>query len=194
MNVGVLGLQGDVAEHMDVLKRLKVTPTWVKDLSTFKDVDALIIPGGESTTIGKLLAETGLLEEIRRRATVEKMPIFGTCAGAILLAKDAGEQQRQTKQPLLELMDMQVDRNAYGRQRESFEADVKIQADHIGSMKVPFIRAPQILHVFGSCKAIGHLDGKIVAAEQGNLLAACFHPELTEDVRLHQYFLSKITR
>ncbi len=191
MRVGVLGLQGDVSEHMDVLRRLHSNPVRVKDLATFSGVDALVIPGGESTAISNLLQETGLFHAVKRRA-LEGMPVFGTCAGAILLAKDAGRQQRQAGQKLLRLMDMQVDRNAFGRQRESFEADVAVEG--IGKMKVPFIRAPIITKVFGKCRVIARLDGKIVAAEQGNLLAACFHPELAGDSRLHEYFLRKILR
>jgi len=186
MKVGVLGLQGDVSEHMDILRSLRANPIWVKDLATFKSVDALIIPGGESTTISDLLLYNGLFQPIRARA-LEGMPVFGTCAGAILLAKDAGRQQKQSGEKLLGLMDLAVDRNAYGRQRESFEAEVAVEG--VGRMRVPFIRAPVITKVFGKCRAIARLDGRIVAAEQGNLLAACFHPELSGDARMHERFL-----
>lgn len=191
MRVGVLGLQGDVAEQMEMLRKLEAEPVWVKDLQTFKEVDGLVIPGGESTTIGQLMHETGLMKEVRRKADAG-MPILGTCAGAILLARDAGAQQKKTGQELLALMDMKVDRNAFGRQRESFEAEVDLRG--IGKMKVPFIRAPVIVKTSGTCRPIALFENKIVAAEQGNLLAVCFHPELTDDTRLHQNFLSKIRR
>ncbi len=199
LRIGVLGLQGDVEEHMEMLRRLSATPVWVKDLQSFKGVQALVIPGGESTTIGKLMEETGLLEEVRKKARGGKgMPVFGTCAGAILLAKSAGKQQKQTGQKLLELVDMQVDRNAFGRQRESFEAEVEIQLEGNKKkklkMNVPFIRAPVIEKVSGNCRAIATFENRIVAAQEGNLLAACFHPELTEDTRLHEYFLEKVRR
>ncbi|MFH1200593.1 MAG: pyridoxal 5'-phosphate synthase glutaminase subunit PdxT [Candidatus Micrarchaeota archaeon] len=188
MRVGVLGLQGDVGEHMDALRRLRANPVWVKDLATLESVRALIIPGGESTTISDLLIDNGLFEPVRKRA-IAGMPVFGTCAGAILLAKDAGLQQRQSGQKLLGLMDMSVDRNAFGRQKESFEADVPVNG--VGKMRVPFIRAPVISKVWGKCEPIARLDGKIVAARQGNFLAACFHPEISGDDRLHEFFIRK---
>lgn len=191
MRVGVLGLQGDVSEHMDVLRRLKANPVWVKDSATFKSVDALVIPGGESTTISELLQKNGLFDGVKRSGS-NGMPIFGTCAGAILLAKDAGKQQRQTGQKLLGLMDMAVERNAFGRQRESFEAEVAVEG--AGKIRAPFIRAPLITKVFGKCRPIAKLDGRIVAAEQGSLLAACFHPEISGDGRLHERFLLLVRR
>ncbi|MFH1106784.1 MAG: pyridoxal 5'-phosphate synthase glutaminase subunit PdxT [Candidatus Micrarchaeota archaeon] len=189
MRVGVLGLQGDVSEHMSVVSGLGFRAVWVKDLETLHSVGSLIIPGGESTTISDLLIDNGLFQPLRKRA-LAGMPVFGTCAGAILLAKDAGMQQRLSGQRLLGLMDMSVDRNAYGRQRESFEAEVNVIG--VGRMHAPFIRAPVISRVRGECRAVAVLDGEIVAARQGSLLAACFHPELSGDSRMHRYFLLQV--
>jgi 5'-phosphate synthase pdxT subunit len=156
-------------------------------------LDGLIIPGGESTTIGKLASEYGFLEPLRQFG--RQKPIWGTCAGAILLSKDARRDQ-----PLLGLMDMQVARNAFGRQVESFEADLDVPAlQAVDPRRAPyhavFIRAPLIEAVNGNTKVLAQLeDGSIVAAQQGHLLATSFHPELTADDRFHRYFLSLIDR
>ncbi|MFH1257894.1 MAG: pyridoxal 5'-phosphate synthase glutaminase subunit PdxT [Candidatus Micrarchaeota archaeon] len=192
--IGVLGLQGDVIEHIEALKRQNASPIWLENPSQLKEVDALIIPGGESTTIGNLIVKNGLFEPIRQFAKYGK-PIWGTCAGAILLAKEGDSQVRKTHQPLLKLMDMKADRNAFGRQRESFEIDVELDGiTGKGNNPFPavFIRAPVIEKVWGNCKVLGELDGKIIAAQQKNLLATCFHPELTDDLRVHDYFLGMI--
>ncbi|MBI4173996.1 MAG: pyridoxal 5'-phosphate synthase glutaminase subunit PdxT [Candidatus Aenigmarchaeota archaeon] len=189
MKVGVLGLQGDVSEHLEALEKLGAKGAWVKDLASLAEAEALIIPGGESTTIGRLLEESWLFEMVQQRAK-GGMPIFGTCAGLILLAKEAGEQARQTGQRLLGLMDMEVDRNAFGRQRESFEQPIEING--LGQFPGVFIRAPAIRKVFGKCEALAQLDGRIIAARQGKLLATAFHPELTGDLRLHRYFLEQV--
>ncbi len=193
VSVGVLGLQGDVIEHLHVLEKLKADAIWVKQPKQLESIDALIIPGGESTTISNLMVKNGLYDEIIEMGKTG-IPIFGTCAGAILLAKEGDKQVRQTRQHLLKLMDLKVDRNAFGRQRESFEEELEITgiAGKTHPFNAVFIRAPLIERTWGKCKPIAHLNGRIVAASQNNLLATCFHPELTGDLRVHEYFLGMI--
>jgi 5'-phosphate synthase pdxT subunit len=189
MKIGVLAIQGDFAEHIVVLKRLGVETTEVRLPRHLDGLDGLIIPGGESTTIGKLSVDFGLLEPLRKFGKTHT--IWGTCAGAIFLSKDA-----RRSQPLLGLMDITVQRNAFGRQVDSFEADLDIAALHSASGSATpyhavFIRAPIIETVFGDAKILSSLpDGRIIAAIHGKLLATSFHPELTQDPRFHEYFLS----
>ncbi len=189
MKIGVLALQGDFAEHIAVLKRLGVEAIEVRLPEHLKPLDGLIIPGGESTTIGKLAADFGLIEPLREFG--RRRAIWGTCAGAIFLSKDVSRDQ-----PLLGLMDIKVARNAFGRQVDSFEADLEIpELAQVSGRREPFhaifIRAPIIEAVFGEAQPLATLpDGRIVAARQGHLLATSFHPELTPDTRLHEYFLS----
>lgn len=189
MKIGVLALQGDFAEHIVMLKRLKVETVEVRLPEHLKGLDGLIIPGGESTTIGKLSEDYGLTEPLR--AFGQRHAIWGTCAGAIFLSKDA----RRT-QPLLSLMDITVERNAFGRQVDSFEADLDIsELKQATGTQEPyhaiFIRAPIIQSVSADAKVLASTaDKKIVAAQQGHLLATSFHPELTRDTRFHEYFLS----
>jgi 5'-phosphate synthase pdxT subunit len=189
MKIGVLAIQGDFAEHIVMLKRLGVETTEVRLPHHLDGLDGLIIPGGESTTIGKLSVDFGLLEPLRKFGKTHA--IWGTCAGAIFLSKDA-----RRSQPLLGLMDITVQRNAFGRQVDSFEADLDIAALHSASGSATpyhavFIRAPIIETVFGDAKILSSLpDGRIIAAIHGKLLATSFHPELTQDPRFHEYFLS----
>jgi len=189
MKIGVLALQGDFAEHALMLKRLKVEPVEVRMPEHLKSLDGLIIPGGESTTIGKLATDFGLMEPLRQFG--QNHAIWGTCAGAIFLSKDA----RRT-QPLLGLMDITVERNAFGRQVDSFEVDLDVPVlNQATGTKQPyhavFIRSPIIESVSGDVKVLASTPaGKIVAAQQGHLLATSFHPELTNDTRFHEYFLS----
>lgn len=189
MKIGVLALQGDFAEHIAVLRRLKVETAEVRLPEHLTGLDALIIPGGESTTIGKLAVDFGLMEPLREFG--QRHAIWGTCAGAILISKDA----RRT-QPLLGLMDITVERNAFGRQVESFEAELDVPelAKATSSTKpyhAVFIRAPIIESVQGDARVLARTaDERIVAAQQGHLLATSFHPELTGDTRFHEYFLS----
>ncbi|HLE74266.1 MAG TPA: pyridoxal 5'-phosphate synthase glutaminase subunit PdxT [Anaerolineales bacterium] len=188
MHIGVLALQGDFAEHLAMLSRLGVHGHEVRLPEDLAGLDGLIIPGGESTTIGKLAVDFGLIEPLR--AFGKTKPIWGTCAGAIFLSKDA-----RRAQPLLSLMDITVERNAFGRQVESFEVELDVPALYIaGEKNAPvhavFIRAPLIEKVSGSARALAALpDGRIVAAQEGKLLATAFHPELTADDRFHRYFL-----
>ncbi len=194
MRVGVVGVQGDVSEHVDAvaraMKELGQTgeAIAVRRREDLDRADGLTIPGGESTTISKLLVKLGLFDEIVRRAQAEEMPILGTCAGCILLAKDGGPQAKKTGSRLLGLMDMAVDRNAFGRQRESFEADLQVEGLERPFHGV-FIRAPAILRTWGECRPLARYDGKVVLARQGHLIGAAFHPELSNDFRIHRWFL-----
>ena len=187
--IGVLALQGDFAEHILMLERLEVTPVEVRLAKQLDGLNGLIIPGGESTTIGKLAVDFGLMEPLRDFG--KSHAIWGTCAGAIFLSKDVRRHQ-----PLLGIMDITVERNAFGRQVDSFEADLDIEPlKKITRTSMPyhaiFIRAPIIQSVSGKAKIISALpDGRIVAAQEGKLLATSFHPELTEDLRFHEYFVS----
>jgi len=188
MTVGVLALQGAFIEHEQMLRRLDQEVVQVRLPQHLAGIDRLIIPGGESTTIGKLMVAYKLLEPIRERARQE-MAVWGTCAGMILLAKEITEG-RPTGQPALALMDMTARRNAFGRQLDSFEAPISVV--DIGPVPFPavFIRAPLIEQVRGDTRVLATLDnGMIVAARQGRLLATAFHPELSGDDRLHRYFL-----
>lgn len=187
MKIGVLALQGDFAEHIAMLKRISVMTAEVRLPDQLGEIDGLIIPGGESTTIGKLASDYRLIEPLRNFG-LEK-PIWGTCAGAIFLSKDVKRQQ-----PLLSLMDIQIERNAFGRQVNSFETDLDIPAlRSVSADEKPyhavFIRAPLIEEVGVEAEVLASLsDGRIVAAQQGHLLATSFHPELTLDDRFHRYF------
>ncbi|PWH14289.1 MAG: pyridoxal 5'-phosphate synthase glutaminase subunit PdxT [Anaerolineae bacterium] len=191
MKIGVLALQGDFAEHIHTLQRLGVETTEVRLPGHLDGLDGLIIPGGESTTIAKLAIAFGLMEPLRDFG--REKAIWGTCAGAIFLSKDAKRDQ-----PLLGLMDITVQRNAFGRQVDSFEVDLDIPelkaATHTDTpYHAVFIRAPLIESVSGTAKILAALpDGRIVAAQQGKLLATAFHPELTPDTRFHEYFLSLV--
>ena len=197
MRIGVIGVQGDVSEHVDAVARAMHEAGKPGDAITVRRredldrVDALTIPGGESTTISKLLVQLNLFDEIVRRATDEAMPIMGTCAGCILLAKDAGVQAVKTKTRLLGLMDMAVDRNAFGRQRESFEADLEVDGLE-KTFHCVFIRAPAILRTWGDCKPLSRYKDRIVLARQGHLIGAAFHPELSGDLRIHRGFLDLV--
>ena len=189
MKIGVLALQGDFAEHIAMLKRLKVETSEVRLPEQLKGLDGLIIPGGESTTIGKLAVAYNLMEPLKLFG--QRHAIWGTCAGAIFISKDVSRDQ-----PLLELMDIKVERNAFGRQVDSFEADLNVpelkQATGTNEdYHAVFIRAPIIESVDANAKILASVpDGRIVAAQQGHLLATSFHPELTNDTRFHEYFLS----
>jgi 5'-phosphate synthase pdxT subunit len=192
--IGVLALQGDFIEHIQILHKCGVETLEVRLPEQLEVLDGLIIPGGESTTIGKLATEFGLMEPLRRFG--KEKAIWGTCAGAIFLSKEA-----RRRQPLLGLMNITVARNAFGRQIASFELDLDIPAlraiDPSGRpYHAVFIRAPLIEAVQDGAQALAKLPeekgGFIVAAQQGRLLATSFHPELTEDDRFHRYFLHLI--
>jgi 5'-phosphate synthase pdxT subunit len=189
MKIGVLALQGDFSEHISMLKKIGVETTEVRLPKHLDGLDGLIIPGGESTTIGKLAVIYDLMEPLKQFG--RSHAIWGTCAGAIFLSKDANSDQ-----PLLGLMNIKVMRNAFGRQVDSFETDLEINelmkatgTEH--PYHAVFIRAPIIESVNGNAKILSALeDGRIVAAQEGHLLATSFHPELTSDTRFHEYFVS----
>ena len=184
--VGVLGLQGDFSEHLSTLRRIGAEAVDVRKPAQLDDVDALIIPGGESTTIGKLAEHYGIIPKLRERVN-EGMPVWGTCAGAIFLAKDVPGHPH----PLASLMDITVERNAFGRQIDSFEADLEVTGMTGGLFHAVFIRAPKITETGHDVEVLARLrDGTVVAAKEGRLLATSFHPELTHDDRFHRYFLS----
>lgn len=191
MKIGVLALQGDFSEHIKILQRIGVEAEEIRLPHQLESLSGLIIPGGESTTIGKLAVAYSLMDPIVQFGKTRA--IWGTCAGAIFLSKDA-----RRPQPLLGLMDIQVARNAFGRQVASFESELDVPAlkvvepDHRPYHAI-FIRAPLIESVSGGTEVLASLpDGRIVAAQQGKLLATSFHPELTDDLRFHRYFLSMV--
>lgn len=185
MKVGVLSLQGAVEEHLMMIKKCGFEGIKVKMPGDLEKVDRLIIPGGESTAIGKLAKIYGLDREIVKKGR-EGMPIFGTCAGMILLANQVVDNE----QIRFNLIDIVVERNAFGRQIDSFEVDLKIE-DFTGKpFKAVFIRAPYIKKAGREVKVLAEFKGKIVMARQKNIIVSSFHPELTEDLRVHKYFLS----
>lgn len=186
MVIGVLAIQGAVSEHLSHLEQCHVEAAAVKKPADLDSVTGLIIPGGESTTIGKLINQFGLLEPIIERSKEKSMAVFGTCAGMVLLAKEVLDGFAE--QPGLALMDIRVRRNAFGRQRESFETELSF-----GSFELPltavFIRAPIIEEAGGDIQILAEIMEGIVAARQNNLLVTSFHPELDRDLRVHQYFI-----
>lgn len=181
----MLGLQGDYREHLQVLSRLGVSACDVRTVSDLEGVDALILPGGESTTIAHLMAVSGLDRAIKEQAE-EGMPLYGTCAGMILLAREILDGYPQG----LGLLDIAVDRNAYGRQVDSFEATLKIKG--LGEFHAVFIRAPKVVHIGAEVEVLAEHDGTPVFVRQGRVLATSFHPELTGDLRIHEYFLNLV--
>ncbi len=189
MKVGVLALQGAFIEHKKKLQALGAEAREVRLPGDLDGLDGLIIPGGESTTIGKLAVEYGLIDPLREFARTK--PTWGTCAGMIFLATDIGID----RQPILGVMDIQVNRNAFGRQIDSFEVDLPIAVLDSEPFHAIFIRAPVVTAVQPEVEVLARLeDGRIVAVQQEHLLATAFHPELTDDNRLHQHFLSIISK
>lgn len=183
--VGVLALQGDFREHKEALRRLGVEAKEVRKPEHLEGLKALIVPGGESTTIGKLAREYGLEEAVRQRVAEGSLAVFGTCAGAIWLAR---EILGYPEQPRLGVLDVAVERNAFGRQVESFEEDLFIRGFSEPFHGV-FIRAPLFRRLGEGVEVLAELSGFPVLVRQGKVLASSFHPELTEDPRLHRYFL-----
>jgi len=181
VKAGVLALQGDFREHAAMFAEAGATPVLVRSPDDLTTVDCLAIPGGESTTISKLAVRYGLVGPIRDRAAAG-MPVLGTCAGMIVMATDVDGGE-----PLLSLLDLTVVRNAYGRQVDSFEADVDVRG--VGSVRAVFIRAPQVARVGAGVEVLAEHDGMPVLVRHGNLLAATFHPEIAGDERLHRLLL-----
>lgn len=194
MRIGVIGLQGAVSEHIEAVRRalaasgLDGEVIWVSRPQQLEGLDGIIIPGGESTTIGKLMKITEIFDGVKKLAE-SGVPLLGTCAGMIVLAKRGDEQVLRTKQPLLGLMDISVVRNAFGRQRESFEADLNIPILGEKPFRGVFIRAPAVKETWGDVEIIAEFMGRIVGVKQRNIIAVAFHPELTDDTRHHEYFL-----
>ena len=186
MRIGVLALQGAFIEHIYRLSELGLSGREVRLPADLQGLDGLIIPGGESTTIGKLMTNYGLMDPLREFARTHA--VWGTCAGMILMAKEIGRDQ-----PLLGLMDIVVERNAFGRQIDSFEAPLTVESLQEGATRpFPgiFIRAPRLIEARGRARIMARLqDGTAVAAVEGNWLATSFHPELSDDLRFHEYFL-----
>lgn len=184
MRIGVLALQGAFREHQKILAACGIETVQIRKKTQLEGISGLIIPGGESTTIGKLMNEFALFEPLREMGK-DGLPVFGTCAGLILLAKiiNGFEQTR------LNLMDISVERNAFGRQVDSFEADLEIPVLGAQPYRAVFIRAPYVTDVGSGVQVLAKYEEKIVLVRQGKFLAAAFHPELTGDVRLHRYFI-----
>ena len=187
MNIGILALQGAFKEHKDILDKLEADSYEIRKKSDLKKrPDGLIIPGGESTVIGKLLNDLDMMEELKDMIE-NGIPVFGTCAGLILLAKKIENDKRIH----LGCMNIEVQRNAYGRQLGSFVTEEEFQG--IGKIPMVFIRAPYIKSTGNNVKILSEVKGKIIAAEEKNILVTAFHPELTKDTRVHKYFIEKIT-
>lgn len=187
MRVGVLALQGDFAEHLETLKRCGASGFEVRSSRNLESADALIIPGGESTTMLKLLVRFDLRDLLIKKVE-EGLPVFGTCAGAILLAARTSDGE-----PPLGLLNISVARNAYGRQRESFEAEVEVKGVE-GRVKAVFIRAPVIEETGEDVEVLGEWAAKPAVVRFGKILGSTFHPELTGDTRMHRFFLEEVAR
>ncbi|MFH1424315.1 MAG: pyridoxal 5'-phosphate synthase glutaminase subunit PdxT [archaeon] len=183
MRIGVIGVQGAVEEHIDVVNSIRPdTAFWMRKP---EEVDAFIIPGGESTTITKLMQSTGLWDLVKNSGK----PVLGTCAGMIVLAKEGVGDSEKTGQEHMGLLNCRVNRNAFGRQRESFEAEIDFDNQKFNGV---FIRAPLVEEVYAGCKVICKFEEKIVGVEQGNVVGLSFHPELAGDARVHEWFVEKI--
>lgn len=185
MKIGILSLQGGVAEHIHHIKSLNQQPVEVKKEEDLEGLAGIILPGGESTTIGKLLRDTKLLEPLREKI-LKGLPVWGTCAGMILLAKSI----ENWKDTYLQVMNISVKRNAYGRQSDSFEAEELVEKVSTNKIPLVFIRAPFITKLGEGVESIYELKGNIVAARENNMLVTSFHPELTDNLDFHRYFLS----
>lgn len=192
MRIAVVGVQGAVEEHVLITKKAmkklgidgEVVPTRKKGV--VEKSDGVIIPGGESTTISRLIWKDSIAKEVIEKAE-EGKPVMGTCAGLILLSKHGDEQVEKTKTKLLGLLDVWIKRNAFGRQRESFEVNLNVK--NIGLFPAVFIRAPAIVKVGENVEVLAKFEDYIVGVQQGNILGFAFHPELTNDTRIHEYFL-----
>ena len=199
MKIGVVAVQGAVSEHVEALRkameksRIDGSVVYVRSLKDLDDVSGIVVPGGESTTISKLILSAGMHEKIAELAE-KGAPILGTCAGTILLAKEGDEQVRQTRTRLLGLLDMKVLRNAYGRQVDSFEAYVNIPEIGDKPFRAVFIRSPTIERVWNGTRVWAEYKGTIIGTKKENIMALTFHPELSGDLRIHKYFLAMARR
>ncbi|MDE6398989.1 MAG: pyridoxal 5'-phosphate synthase glutaminase subunit PdxT [Clostridiales bacterium] len=186
LTIGILALQGSVIEHEQALSRIGVKSVRVLKKEQLEAIDGLILPGGESTTLGKLLNLFGIMQPLRERIRAG-MPVFGTCAGLILLAKEI-----EGESPHIGTMDISVRRNAYGRQIDSFTAHALIEEFSPKPVELVFIRAPWIEKVYGNARVVAELNGHIIAARQNNMLVTSFHPELTKENAVHTYFADMV--
>lgn len=200
INIGILAVQGDVAENILATKMaieelgMEGIVTEVKTPEQISDLDGLVIPGGESTVIGTLSLVNGSLKKIKEKIA-SGMPVFGICAGMIMLSKKAKDRVvGEMDQPLLDFLDVKIERNAFGRQKDSFESEISM--DKIGITRFPgvFIRAPSIIETGKDVEVLSKFNEKIIAVKQGNILGTSFHPELTGDISLHKYFVSMIRK
>lgn len=195
LSIGVIGIQGAVSEHEKILQKtydatnISGNIIIVNHKEQIKKINGLIIPGGESTTISKILVKLNIYEEILKRIKDNSLPIMGTCAGCILLANNLVENTKDVK--LLNAIEMKVKRNAFGRQKESFESIINIEGFH-NPYNAVFIRAPIIEKVGGKCKILSKINNKIIMTRKDKYLALSFHPELTDDIRIHKYFLDMV--
>lgn len=193
IRVGVLAVQGAVSEHLDALRRAAAKRGWdveavpVRTPKDLASVHGLILPGGESTTISRLLRSGHLQDSVVERATKGDLALFGTCAGLILLSTSATAQVEDKDIQLLRLLDTEVDRNAFGRQKDSFESALEVEG--IGRMPAVFIRAPVLTKAWAPTQVLAKNERGIVAVRKGRILGTAFHPELTEDTRLHEWFI-----
>ena len=198
LDIGILALQGDVAENlmstMEAMNELGIdgSVSQVKTPDQISALDGLIIPGGESTMMGQLSITNGAMNSLKEKIE-SGMPVFGICAGMILLAKNSKDRVLgATEQPLLDALDVEIERNSFGRQKDSFEAEISLEPMDIPSFQGVFIRAPAVLRTGSGVETLGKFNEKIIAVKQGNILATSFHPELTRDVSLHKQFVKMV--
>ncbi|HKC79163.1 MAG TPA: pyridoxal 5'-phosphate synthase glutaminase subunit PdxT [Nitrosopumilaceae archaeon] len=198
INIGVLAVQGDVAENIMATKMameeldIEGIVNEIKNPEQISDLDGLIIPGGESTVIGTLSLVNGSLKKIKEKIA-SGMPVFGICAGLILLSKKAKDRVvGEMDQPLLDFLDVKIERNAFGRQRDSFESEISMEKIGIQKFQGIFIRAPSIIETGRNVEIISKFNEKIIAVKQGKILGTSFHPELTDDLSLHKYFVNLV--
>lgn len=200
INIGVLAVQGDVAENMAATRMaldelgIEGIVTEVKTPEQISDLNGLVIPGGESTVIGTLSLVNGSLKKIKEKIA-SGMPVLGTCAGMIVLSKKAKDRiVGEMDQPLLDYLDVKIERNAFGRQRDSFEADISLEKIGISTYRGVFIRAPSVIETGKGVEVISKFNEKIVAVKQGNIIGTAFHPELTGDLSVHKYFVDLVRK
>lgn len=200
LNIGILSIQGDVQENLlsttSALNELNLdgTVSAVKTPEEISQLDGLIIPGGESTTIGQLSLVNGSLKILKEKIE-NGMPVLGICAGMILLSKSADDRVvGKTDQPLLDMLDIKLERNSFGHQRESFEADISLDPVGISKFNGVFIRAPSVSDVGPDVEVLSKVNEKIVAVKKGNVIGTSFHPELTQDVSVHKYFVNLVSQ
>jgi 5'-phosphate synthase pdxT subunit len=198
LNIGVLAIQGDVAENIMATKMamdelgIEGIVSEIKNPEQISDLDGLIIPGGESTVIGTLALVNGSLKKIKEKIA-SGMPVFGICAGLILLSKKAKDRVvGEMDQPLLDFLDVKIERNAFGRQRDSFESEILMEKIGVPKFQGVFIRAPSIIEYGRNVEVISKFNEKIIAVKQGKILGTSFHPELTDDLSLHKYFVNLV--